>query len=127
MTDNQHKWLQAMWSRVRRQVRRARWRLARYIYPSSSCTIAGFDRIGRIDRDGLRSLWMRIHDDGSLELRAGLRGRVKAVLPADDPRLESIGLVMLAAQRAALGETRSLGIKAPDMCQDAEYEDAEQT
>lgn len=43
----------------------------------------GFDRIGRIDAVGRRSLWMRVND-GTIVLRAGREGEDSTVTITDD-------------------------------------------
>lgn len=61
----------------------------------------GFHRIGRIDAEGRRSLWLR-EESGAIELRAGREGDdVTVRITADNPLYEELCTLFAAARFAA--------------------------
>jgi hypothetical protein len=73
--------------------------------PPERSHIPGFDRIGRLDAVGRRSLWMRHYDEGDIpviELRAGREGEdARVVIPRTTALAGEIHAVLWAARFAA--------------------------
>lgn len=103
-----------------RWIWRLRRRVARWLAPPPSLPIAGWDRIGRIDGVGRRSLWMRVERQGgrgvTLLLRSGRHGEREVSIGEKNPCFESLRDVLAAARYAAEREMELSNEVAADMC-----------
>lgn len=91
-----------------------------------SDTLRGYDRIGRIDATGRRSLWLRENGNDSFDLRAGREGEDQHVeVTRDNPQFDALYGVMAAARFAAEHEDANGLALSPMGIERHGYEDAE--